>query len=78
MIRCARLLVLALLGAVFASHAQTPAEPQEQPSLHALAAAPSEAELHATIARLVGFGTRHTLSDTPVGQTWHWCGTALG
>jgi Zn-dependent M28 family amino/carboxypeptidase len=64
MIRCARLLVLALLGAVFASHAQTPAEPQEQPSLHALAAAPSEAELHATIARLVGFGTRHTLSDT--------------
>jgi Zn-dependent M28 family amino/carboxypeptidase len=64
MIRCLRLLPFVLLGAVFASHAQTPAEPREQPQLHALAAAPSEAELHATIARLVGFGTRHTLSDT--------------
>lgn len=36
----------------------------EQPALHALAQAPSEAELRATITRLVGFGTRHTLSDT--------------
>lgn len=32
--------------------------------MHALAQAPSEAELRATITRLVGFGTRHTLSDT--------------
>lgn len=64
MIRCPRLLPFALLGAVFASHAQTSAEPREQPQLYALAAAPNEAELHATIARLVGFGTRHTLSDT--------------
>ncbi|GAB3786717.1 M20/M25/M40 family metallo-hydrolase [Dyella agri] len=41
-----------------------PAEPHEQPALHLLAAAPSETELRATIAKLVGFGTRHTLSDT--------------
>ncbi|MBU6246360.1 MAG: M20/M25/M40 family metallo-hydrolase [Xanthomonadaceae bacterium] len=40
------------------------AYPHEQPELHALATAPSEARLHETIARLVGFGTRHTLSDT--------------
>lgn len=64
MIRCPRLLPIVLLGTVFASYAQTPAEPREQPQLYALAAAPSEAELHATIAHLVGFGTRHTLSDT--------------
>jgi len=37
---------------------------RQQPSLLALSTAPSEAELHATIAKLVGFGTRHTLSDT--------------
>lgn len=37
---------------------------REQPSLHALANATSEAELRATITALVGFGTRHTMSDT--------------
>jgi Zn-dependent M28 family amino/carboxypeptidase len=41
-----------------------PAAPREQPSLHALADAPSQVELRMTITRLVGFGTRHTLSDT--------------
>jgi Zn-dependent M28 family amino/carboxypeptidase len=44
--------------------AQELAQPHEQPALNALATAPSEARLHDTIARLVGFGTRHTLSDT--------------
>jgi len=44
--------------------AQNSAQPREQPALHALASAPSEARLHDTIAHLVGFGTRHTLSDT--------------
>ncbi|MGN6382209.1 MAG: M20/M25/M40 family metallo-hydrolase, partial [Dyella sp.] len=44
--------------------AQELAQAHEQPALHALATAPSEARLHDTIARLVGFGTRHTLSDT--------------
>jgi hypothetical protein len=53
-----------LLGATGACQAAMPAVPREQPALHALARAPSEAELRATITRLVGFGTRHTLSDT--------------
>lgn len=43
---------------------EPPAVPREQPSLHALASAPSEPELRATITALVGFGTRHTMSDT--------------
>ncbi len=34
------------------------------PPLEDIAAQVSEAELHGTITRLVGFGTRHTLSDT--------------
>ncbi len=40
------------------------AYPHAQPELRALAEAPSQAQLRATITRLVGFGTRHTLSDT--------------
>ena len=44
--------------------AEPPAQPVEHPELHALAQAPSQDELRATITALVGFGTRHTLSDT--------------
>lgn len=40
------------------------AAPHEQADLHALAEAPDETRLHDTITALVGFGTRHTLSDT--------------
>jgi Zn-dependent M28 family amino/carboxypeptidase len=40
------------------------AAPQDHPQLHQIAGQVSPAELHATIARLVGFGTRHTLSET--------------
>lgn len=59
------LLSASLCLAVAAAHADnTPAQPLAQPALQALATAPSEAELHATIEKLVGFGTRHTLSDT--------------
>jgi Zn-dependent M28 family amino/carboxypeptidase len=59
------LLSASLCLAVAAAHADsTPPQSLEQPSLHALATAPSEAELHATIEKLIGFGTRHTLSDT--------------
>ncbi|WP_425601532.1 M28 family metallopeptidase [Dyella humicola] len=59
------LCLAALITATFASQAtDLPVVPREQPSLQALATAPSEAELHATIEKLVGFGTRHTLSDT--------------
>jgi Zn-dependent M28 family amino/carboxypeptidase len=69
MLRLHPLALAALMSALpalgLASPVSTaPAEPHEQPGLHALASAPSEAELHATIAKLVGFGTRHTLSDT--------------
>ncbi|RCS29334.1 M20/M25/M40 family metallo-hydrolase [Rhodanobacter denitrificans] len=57
-------LFLAMLPVAAAQAASLPAMPHEQPALHALAGAPSEAELRATITKLVGFGTRHTLSDT--------------
>jgi Zn-dependent M28 family amino/carboxypeptidase len=43
--------------------AQTPAA-TEQPLLHALAAEVQPARMHDDIATLVGFGTRHTLSET--------------
>lgn len=58
------LCVLLLGWSQFAAAAQTPALPHEQATLHALASAPSESELRATITALAGFGTRHTMSDT--------------
>jgi Zn-dependent M28 family amino/carboxypeptidase len=58
------LFVLALSAMPALAAEQAPQEAHEQPALHALANAPSEAELRATIEKLVGFGTRHTLSDT--------------
>lgn len=57
-------LFLVMLPVAAAQAASLPAMPHEQPALRALAGAPSEAELRATITKLVGFGTRHTLSDT--------------
>jgi Zn-dependent M28 family amino/carboxypeptidase len=58
------LLLLALCAMpAFAADPALPA-PREQAALHALATAPSEAELRASIEKLVGFGTRHTMSDT--------------
>ncbi|WP_425601650.1 M20/M25/M40 family metallo-hydrolase [Dyella silvae] len=54
-----------MITASFASEAaDLPVVVREQPSLQALSTAPSEAELRATIEKLVSFGTRHTLSDT--------------
>ncbi|WP_430392287.1 M28 family metallopeptidase [Dyella sp. 20L07] len=59
------LLSASICFAVVAAHAtDAPVAPREQPSLLALSTAPSEAELHATIEKLVSFGTRHTMSDT--------------
>ena len=58
------LLLLALCALpAFAADPALPA-PREQSSLQTLAYAPSEAELRATIEKLIGFGTRHTMSDT--------------
>ena len=51
-----------LSGATLAATPQPPL--QEQPVLHDIADAVSPAELQGTITKLVGFGTRHTLSDT--------------
>lgn len=63
--RVLRALPFMLLSTASASLAASlPAEPRQQPELQALASAPSEAELRATLTRLVGFGTRHTMSDT--------------
>lgn len=56
--------VAAVLAALpIAASAQTPAA-QEQPLLHALASEVQKERLRADLERLVGFGTRHTLSDT--------------
>lgn len=49
-------------AAVFAAGPLPP--PREQPALYDIAAAVSPAELEATDTKLVGFGTRQTLSDT--------------
>jgi hypothetical protein len=41
-----------------------PSPPAHQPVLHEIAASPQASRLEADVQRLVGFGTRHTLSDT--------------
>ncbi|MEO9079028.1 MAG: M20/M25/M40 family metallo-hydrolase [Rhodanobacter sp.] len=56
------LLLLASTTAIASTDQAT--VPREQASLHALADAPSQVELRMTITRLIGFGTRHTMSDT--------------
>jgi Zn-dependent M28 family amino/carboxypeptidase len=64
--RLARLARPALLvaAALAASTARPAPPPSPQATLDAIAAEVDPQALHATIARLVGFGTRHTLSDT--------------
>ena len=57
------LLSLALLAGVTCAPAAD-APPTEPSGLRALADQVSADRLHATVAKLVGFGTRHTLSDT--------------
>lgn len=56
----AALLIFAIPG--LAAEAPPPSNPH--PELRAIAKAVSPDELHATIAKLVSFGTRNTLSDT--------------
>jgi len=52
------------LGLLAASVAVAAPAPSAQPLLKAVAADVSEAELRTSLTALVGFGTRHTLSDT--------------
>jgi hypothetical protein len=61
-----RLLLPALLALAAPLAAQQPAPipSQESPAIHDLVAAASPARIEADIRKLVGFGTRHTLSDT--------------
>ena len=54
---------LALLAAPAAAQDQA-AAPADQPVLWQVAGEVEADRLHATVARLVGFGTRHTMSDT--------------
>jgi Zn-dependent M28 family amino/carboxypeptidase len=56
----AGLIIVPIIGALGAPDDAPP----PQPMLTAIAADVRPAELKSTIARLVGFGTRHTLSDT--------------
>ena len=58
----ALVLLLAAPGAIADTGHQQAAE--KSPLLQSVAADVNAGELHATITRLVGFGTRHTLSDT--------------
>ncbi|WP_428149436.1 M28 family peptidase [Brevundimonas sp.] len=59
-----RLIALAaLLALPAAAHAQTPAA-VEQPLLHTVVSQVEADRMHADVTALVGFGTRHTMSDT--------------
>ncbi len=53
-----------LLGMTTAAVAQTPPPPADLPLLDSLGRAPSAANIERDVRTLVGFGTRHTLSDT--------------
>jgi len=57
-------LIMAALPAAALARTPPPPPPGEVPALHDIATAPSAARIEADIATLVGFGTRHTLSET--------------
>jgi Zn-dependent M28 family amino/carboxypeptidase len=56
------------LPAVAVLSALAAASPVEQPVLRDIAASSDPAQLQATVQALVGFGTRHTMSDTASGK----------
>lgn len=58
------LVLAASLMAAGVAHAETPAPSTDQPLLRTIAADVDPKALESTIRSLVGFGTRHTLSDT--------------
>ncbi|MBU4436560.1 MAG: M20/M25/M40 family metallo-hydrolase [Alphaproteobacteria bacterium] len=64
LVLAAPLLVAGLLLAAPAVAAEVPAPSTDQPLLRSVAAEVDPKALEATIRSLVGFGTRHTLSDT--------------
>src|SRR5580692_12539718 len=73
--RCARLLAGAAM--IFAAVSTLSAE---QPILREIAASPDPKQLQATVQALVGFGTRHSLSDTAspkrgIGAARRWAQT---
>jgi Peptidase family M28/Fibronectin type III domain len=55
---------VAMICAMAHAAAAGAASPIDQPVLREIAASPDLAQLQATVQTLVGFGTRHTLSDT--------------
>jgi Zn-dependent M28 family amino/carboxypeptidase len=57
-------LVVSIVLAAGLARADAPVPPREHPVLRDIAAAVDPAGLQATLTTLVGFGTRHTLSDT--------------
>lgn len=57
------LLVISSLVAATVTAADAPPPPVEHPEFRAIVAAVDPVQLQATLTRLVGFGTRHTLSD---------------
>src|SRR5258706_11215413 len=61
--RFARCGAITLAAAALVMTAGTAAA-NEQPLLREIAGAPDAVQLQATVQALVGFGTRHTLSDT--------------
>ena len=64
--RLAIIVAIALSIAPLGARAQTsaPQPAAKSPLLQSIAGDVKQDELRATIAKLVGFGTRHTLSDT--------------
>jgi Peptidase family M28 len=78
--RWAATLAIALCAG--SASAQTPAATDQQ-LLHQVAGEVSQDRLHATIERLVGFGTRHTASDTRsntrgIGAARRWVASEFG
>ncbi len=70
------------LALALAAHGEPPAPPARSPRLEQLVSAVDAARIHATVARLVAFGTRHTLSDTAsdtrgIGAARRWLATEL-
>ena len=82
--RVATLLVFAVVALPAATHARTPLPPVPvRPLLQSVANDVSTDALRETIAKLVGFGTRHTMSDTQsntrgIGAARRWVKVRFG